>query len=146
VRTITKAKAFRPPPADYIALVRRLPLRPIRSKAEHQAALRAIASLSAKGDDRLTAGEVDYLEAIGRFVADYEREHVLSVLNRTRRATPLEVLRHLMESRAMTSAQLGDVLGSRPAAAMILKGRRELSKAHIRTAAAHFSVSPAVFL
>jgi hypothetical protein len=29
---------------------------------------------------------------------------------------------------------------------IILKGRREMSKAHIRAAAVHFSVSPAVFL
>jgi hypothetical protein len=29
---------------------------------------------------------------------------------------------------------------------MILKGRREMSKAHIRAAAAHFAVSPALFL
>lgn len=63
-----------------------------------------------------------------------------------RQTTPLEVLRHLMESRGMTPAQLGDVLGSRPAATMVLKGRRQLSKAHIRAVAAHFCVSPAVFL
>lgn len=145
MRTAALSRAFRPP-ADYIALVRRLPLRPIRSRAGHQAALRTIAQLTAKGDDRLTAGQVDYLGALGRFVADYEHEHVMGELTGGRRATPLEVLRHLMESRGMTPAQLGDVLGSRPAATMVLKGRRELSKAHIRVAAAHFCVSPAVFL
>jgi antitoxin component HigA of HigAB toxin-antitoxin module len=51
-----------------------------------------------------------------------------------------------MEERGMTPSDLGDVLGSRPAATMILKGQREMSKAHIRAAAAYFSVSPAVFL
>ena len=61
-------------------------------------------------------------------------------------ATPLEILRHLMDLRGMTPADLGEIFGSRPAATMILKGRREMSKAHIRAAAAYFAVSPAVFL
>jgi len=128
---------------DYLDCVRRFPLRRIRSRAEHRRALAIVAELAVKGDSNLTAGEVDYLQALARFTSDYEREHVLSALGH---ATPLEVLRHLMEDRGMTSAQLGDMLGSRPAATMILKRRREMSKAHIRAAAAYFGVSPAVFL
>lgn len=139
-------RVYEPPSHEYIALVKRLPLRQIRSKAEHHAAIQTIARLSAKGDEQLTAGEVDYLEALGRFVADYEREHVMPRLRGASRTTPLDVLRHLMESRGITPAQLGDILRSRPAATMILKGRRELSKAHIRAVAAYFSVSPALFI
>jgi antitoxin component HigA of HigAB toxin-antitoxin module len=51
-----------------------------------------------------------------------------------------------MEEREMTPADLGEVLGSRPAATMILRGQLEMSKAHIRAAAANFAISPAVFL
>jgi antitoxin component HigA of HigAB toxin-antitoxin module len=91
----------------------------------------------------LTDGEIDYLEALGRFVADYEHDHSLNKLSQ---ATPLQVLQHLMEERGMTPADLGNILGSRPAATMILKGQREMSKAHIRTAADYFAVSAAVFL
>jgi antitoxin component HigA of HigAB toxin-antitoxin module len=86
---------------------------------------------------------VDYLEALGRFVADYERDRAMKSLGR---ATPLEALRHLMEERHMTPADLGDVLGSRPAASMILKGRHEMSKTHIRAAAEYFGVGAAVFI
>ena len=128
---------------DYLNLVRRFPLRPIRSKAEHREALALIVELSSQGDDSLTDGQVDYLAALGRFVEDYEHQHVLSELGT---ATPVQVLAHLMEQRGMTPADLGDLLGSRPAATMILKGQREMSKAHIRAMAAHFAVSPAVFL
>jgi antitoxin component HigA of HigAB toxin-antitoxin module len=128
---------------DYLAQVRRFPLRRITSAAAHRQAVAIITELSTKGDARLSNGEVDYLEALGRFVADYERKKLLADL---REATPLEVLRHLMEERGMTPADLGDVLGSRPASTMILKGQREMSKAHIRAAAAFFAVSPAVFL
>jgi HTH-type transcriptional regulator/antitoxin HigA len=101
------------------------------------------AELSAKGDDTLTDGQVDYLAALGRFVEDYEHQHVLPELGT---ATPVQILSHLMEQQGMTPADLGDLLGSRPAATMILKGQREMSKTHIRALAAHFAVSPAVFL
>lgn len=128
---------------DYLRLVRRFPLRPIRSKSEHGQALAMIGELSAKGDEGLTSGQTDYLSALGRFVDDFEKEHVLTAMGQ---ATPPEVLRHLMEARGMTPVDLGDVLGSRPAATMILKGQREMSKSHIRAAAAYFGVNPSVFL
>jgi HTH-type transcriptional regulator / antitoxin HigA len=140
MKTIAKT-AF--PAEDYLGLVRRFPLRRIRTAVEHRMALAIVMELTAKGDTNLSDGEVDYLEALVRFVGDYERERILTTWDK---ATPLQVLRHLMEEHAMTPAKLGDVLGSRPAATMILKGRREMSKAHIRAAAAHFAVSPGVFL
>jgi HTH-type transcriptional regulator/antitoxin HigA len=124
-------------------LVRRFPLRRIRSEEEHQEALTMITELMKRREDDMTEGEVDYLEALARFVSDYERTRAVAALGR---ATPLEVLRHLMDEHGMTPAALGDVLGSRPAATMILKGRREMSKAHIRAAAQHFGVSAAVFI
>jgi antitoxin component HigA of HigAB toxin-antitoxin module len=95
------------------------------------------------GDEKMSRGQVDYLATLGRLVADYEREHVLAELGR---AAPRDVLQHLMESRGMSAAELGRLLGSRSAATMILKGQRQMSKAHIRACAAHFQVSPAVFL
>jgi antitoxin component HigA of HigAB toxin-antitoxin module len=128
---------------DYMQLVRRFPLHSIRSKSEHRQALAIVAELSAKGDAKLTSGEIDYLDALGRFVHDFEINRTLTMLGH---ATPLEVLRHLMESRGMTPADLGDVLGSRSAATMILKEQREMSKSHIRAAADYFGISPSVFL
>jgi antitoxin component HigA of HigAB toxin-antitoxin module len=134
---------IKPVAEDYLQLVRRFPLRRIRTAADHRTAVGIVAGISARGDEHLSDGEVDYLEALARFVADYERASLLDAIGK---ATPLEVIRHLLEERGMTPADLGDVLGSRPAATMILKGRREMSKAHIRAAAAYFAVSPAVFL
>jgi HTH-type transcriptional regulator/antitoxin HigA len=128
---------------DYLALVRQFPLRRIRTEPDHRAALAIVASLASKGDANLTDGEVDYLDAIARFVSDYEREHAIAALGD---ASPLEILRHLMEERGMTPADLGEELGSRPAATMILRGQREMSKTHIRAAAAYFAVSAAVFI
>ena len=51
-----------------------------------------------------------------------------------------------MASAGLSPAQLGDVLVSRPAASMILKGVREPSKAHVRKLARHFRLSADYFL
>ena len=97
------------PPADYLGLVRRFPLRPIRSAVEHRTALAIVDELMARGE-ALSAGEGDYLEAVTRFIAEWEREHLLESLGQ---ATPRETLLHLIESRGMTPADLGEVIGSR---------------------------------
>jgi antitoxin component HigA of HigAB toxin-antitoxin module len=51
-----------------------------------------------------------------------------------------------MDSAGMTPSQLGDVIGSRPAASMFLSGTRaELSKPQIRRLAAHFKMEVGFF-
>jgi antitoxin component HigA of HigAB toxin-antitoxin module len=62
------------------------------------------------------------------------------------RRTPLQRVHWLMESAGVTPAQLGDVIGSRPAASMFLNGtREELSKQQIRRLARHFKLDPGFF-
>ena len=58
----------------------------------------------------------------------------------------LAVLRYLMDDRRMNASDLGRLLGDRSLGPKILNGDRDLSKAHIRTLARHFHVSPAVLL
>jgi antitoxin component HigA of HigAB toxin-antitoxin module len=64
----------------------------------------------------------------------------------TSKLTPAEMLRYLMQGRAMSASDLGRLLGERSLGAAVLRGDRELSKAHIRTLSGHFRVSPAVFI
>jgi HTH-type transcriptional regulator/antitoxin HigA len=88
----------------------------------------------------LDSVESDYLETLAGLIVSYERaRHPLP------KATPLDVLKHLMEQRAMRPSDLGKLIGN-SSASMVLRGQRELSKAHIRVLADHFHVSPAVFL
>lgn len=61
------------------------------------------------------------------------------------RATPVDVVRHLMEAHQLRQADLLDVFGSRSVASDVLNGKRGLSKAHIQRLAARFHVSPGVF-
>jgi antitoxin component HigA of HigAB toxin-antitoxin module len=57
------------------------------------------------------------------------------------------VLRHLLAERDLSAADLSRLLnGSRNLGAMILRGERNLTVAHIRTLAAHFHISPEVLV
>jgi HTH-type transcriptional regulator/antitoxin HigA len=56
------------------------------------------------------------------------------------------MLKYLMQESGMTQADLARLLGNRAVASLILSGKRELSKTHIRKLAGHFRVSPALFL
>jgi antitoxin component HigA of HigAB toxin-antitoxin module len=126
---------------DYFSLVRRFPLRTIRTKASHQKAMHMLRDLMRRDQDSLTEGELDYLEALARFVEDYESREP-GTLRGT--STPLDRLRHVMEQRDFTQADLSRLIG-RSAASDVLRGKRELSKAHIRALVKHFEVSPALF-
>jgi HTH-type transcriptional regulator/antitoxin HigA len=59
---------------------------------------------------------------------------------------PLNILQYLMEQRGIRPVDLTPVFGARSIASLVLSGKRELSKAHIRKLADFFGVSPALFL
>ena len=59
---------------------------------------------------------------------------------------PVRLLQFLMDQRGLKAADLTTVFGARSIASLVLNGKRELSKAHIRKLADFFHVSPAVFL
>ena len=58
---------------------------------------------------------------------------------------PYKVIAFLMEQRGLKQVDLVPVFGSRSMASLIMGGKREPSKAHIRGLAEFFGVSPAVF-
>ncbi len=87
--------------------------------------------------------QADYLETLSTLVAAYEdARHPIDVS----RLGPLETLRFLLQERGLSASDLGRILGQRQLGSAILRGRRQLSKTHIRKLAAHFGVSPGVFL
>ena len=59
---------------------------------------------------------------------------------------PIGMIQFLMEQRDLRAADLTPIFGARSIASLVLNGKRELSKAHIRKLAEFFHVSPAVFL
>jgi len=128
---------------DYLELVRAFPLRALRSDNEHAAAVQILTRLLGRPHGRLSAGERDYAGVLGGLIDDYARRK--RPFSR-RKYTPVEILRFLMRENRMNTEALGKVLGNKTAASLILNGKRELSKTHIRRLAARFHVDPGLFL
>lgn len=92
---------------------------------------------------RRTRGQDDYLETWSVLVEAYEREkHAIE----TSDLGPVDILRHLLEASGMNASQLGGLLGNRALGSKVLRGERQLSKAHIRTLAQRFKVDPGLFI
>jgi len=91
---------------------------------------------------RMTKGQEQYLETLSVLVEAYESEHHAIPDS----ASPISVLKHLLDSNDMNASQLGALLGNRSLGSKVLRGDRELSKTHMRILAKRFKVSPAVFM
>jgi len=138
----TRAKIeFARLPKYYAGLCRLLTPRPIRDKVDFE----NVTEISdAMAGHKLTVDQEDYFDLLCRLIEDYEREHAqLGAL----KVTGLEALQHLLEAHDWSAADLARLLGvHRTLGAMILRGERQLTLAHVRTLAKHFSVSADLFL
>lgn len=121
--------------------LRRVAVWPIRNEADYDLAVATIGKLALRGE--LTSAQEARLEILSTLVEAYDREHHRID---TSGMTPLRALQSLMMDHEMNASDLGRLLGSRALGSLILNGRRELSKAQIKTLARHFAVSSALFL
>jgi HTH-type transcriptional regulator / antitoxin HigA len=129
-------------PATFAALSALHPLRPIRDAVDYDNATEVLDRLAVL--DCRTADQEDYLETLATLVGKYDAEHYAADLSQL---SPLASLAFLMEHQGMNGSQLGELLGNnRSLGGKILRGDRQLSKAHIRILATRFKVSPALFL
>lgn len=123
---------------------RQLPdLRPIRGDRELEQATQVSFSLSQAAETRrLTRDESDYLEVLIMLIEKYEEaRYPIRKL-----PTPRARLQALVDASGMRASDLGRLLGNRALGNKLLRGERELSKAHIRRLAEHFKVEPGFFL
>jgi HTH-type transcriptional regulator/antitoxin HigA len=134
--------AKRKPHPDYLALVKRFPLRSIASEAQYTAAAAVLDKLAIRDESGLSPGEADYLDALSDLVERYDDGHhpVLSGV------PPVDLLKALMEDRGVTTADLIKLLGSQPVVSMILNGKREISKEQAKKLAAHFRIDAGAFI
>lgn len=128
-------------PTDWKELVAKLYLlKPIHTRGDYNRAMHIIEMLAGRTD--LNADQAAYLESLSILVEAYENTHFEIETN----STPLETLKFLLEGNGLTGSDLGRILGQRQLGSKILRGERNLSKAHIKVLADHFSVDPSVFL
>jgi len=128
-------------PRTFARLNEILPLTPLHDERSYERARRIAEGILRLS--RRTRGQLDYLETLTILMESYERQH--HAID-TSRLSPLEVLEFLIDQYSMTASDLGRLLGNRALGSAILRGDRDLSKAHIVKLAAHFHVSPAVFM
>ena len=126
--------------AGYLALIRRWPLRPIRTEDELDAASAIIDELTDR--EELSAAEADYLDLLGNEVERYEDQHV-----EMPRVSDAEMLRALMEEKGVSQADVVRGAGiSKTVVSLVLSGKRNLTREHIEALSKYFCISPAVFL
>src|SRR5262245_39817336 len=124
----------------FVALEKHVPLRPIRTAADYDAAVHALNWLLDAGAAEDKPPLAHPVATIGELIADYDAAHFSMPV-----VAPADLLQHLMEAHELKQSDLPEV-GSQGVVSEILQGRRELNLRQIRALAKRFGVPPAVFL
>jgi HTH-type transcriptional regulator/antitoxin HigA len=111
---------------------------PIRSERQHEDYLSVLDKLA--GKDRPTLEEEKYAQVLLTLIEAYEEEH-----HPVPDASPVEVLRVLMDAHDLRQKDLAPIFGSESIMSEVLHKKRELNKSHIEKLSKRFNVSPAVF-
>lgn len=124
----------------YLELVRRFPLRPLRSDAaDLDAAVAVIDSLI--DSDKLSAPEQDYLDVLSDLVELYETEAVP-----IRPVSDADTLRFLIENREATQVEVAKKAGiAESTISEVLAGKRKLNRNQIGKLARYFHIEPGAF-
>ncbi len=123
----------------YLALIRRFPLRPIRSDTELDAASEVVDDLTDRDD--LSPSESDYLDVLGDLVEKYEDEHV-----EMPHVSDATMLRSLMDEVGVKQVDVVRGTGiSKTVLSLVLNGKRDLTREHIGVVSKYFGVNPSSF-
>ena len=112
----------------------------IQTEEENERLLAEVEKLMAKGED-LSPEEDALLRLMATLIQDFEEKFY-----QPGQATPLEVLRHLMEARDLKQSDLLEVFGSKGIASEVINGKRSISKTHAKALAKFFGVSVDLFI
>jgi HTH-type transcriptional regulator / antitoxin HigA len=127
-------------PETYNNLVRAWVPRAIHDKVEFNNAseiLDAMAGFDLNGDQE------DYLETVSILADDYDRKHN----PQPRGATPIDVLRSLVEEHNLSSRALGRILGKDESlGSKLLAGEQAITVEHAVKLGKRFCLNPVVFL
>ena len=111
---------------------------PITSERQHDEYLAVLDKLASK--DNPTSEEEKYAKVLVTLIEAYEEEH-----HSIAHASPVEVLRTLMDANSLRQKDLVPIFGSESIVSEILHKKRDLNKTHIEKLSRRFHVSPAVF-
>lgn len=127
---------------QYAELVRKFAPRPIHTVRQYDATVAVMNKFAIRDESSLSPAEHDYLDALSTFVEQYDDAH----FSWEDDSTPLERLQYLVNQSGITASDLGRLLGNRGLGSILLSGKRELSKSHIRILSRHFKMDAGYFL
>ena len=127
---------------EYLALINRFPLRPIRDEEMLDLASDLFSELVLKAESR-TPDESDYLSILGKLLREYEDAHKAV----PPQMTPQRALESLMEDNDLSQSELARQLKApQSIISEFLAGKRGLSKTLVVKLSDYFKVSPELFL
>ena len=110
----------------------------IASGREHEGYLSVLDRLASKTNS--TRDEEKNAQVLMTLIEAYEEEH-----HSIPDASPVEVLRALMDANHLRQKDLAGIFGSESIVSEVLHKKCELNKSHIEKLSKRFHVSPAVF-
>jgi HTH-type transcriptional regulator/antitoxin HigA len=113
-------------------------IRPIDSETQHKAYVSRLLELQRQ--KTLNRRQSDTVRLLILVIKDYEAKRY-----QFEDASPIEVLRELMDANGLKQRDLVDELGSDSIVSEVLNGKRELNKNHIEKLSKRFNISPAAF-
>lgn len=123
---------------SYLELVIRFPLTSIKSE-EHLAEAQAVID-RLLAEEQLDHGKEEYLDALSDLVGTYEDAH-----HAIEPASDADMLRHLLEAKGVTQAQLSKETGlAKSSLSEVLSGKKRFSRQMIRILADYFHVDTSV--
>jgi HTH-type transcriptional regulator/antitoxin HigA len=111
---------------------------PITCARQHEEYLSVLDRLADK--ENPTSEEEKYAKVLLALIEAYEEEH-----HSIPDASPVEVLRALMQANDLRQKDLAAIFGSESIVSEVLHKKRRLNKTHIEKLSKRFHVSPAVF-
>lgn len=111
---------------------------PITSERQHAEYVSVLDKLVSK--EHPTSEEEKYGEVLLTLIEAYEEEN-----HSIPDASPVEVLRALMDANDLRQKDLASIFGSESIVSEVLHKKRDLNKTHIEKLSKRFHVSPAAF-
>src|SRR5262249_19184558 len=124
----------------YFELIKRFPLRPLRTEKDLDQAIEIVHRLAVKKS--LDRSERDYLDVLSDLIERYEDQHY--------EIEPLEdgeMLRFLIEQSGRSQIHLAHATGiANSTISAVISGKRNLTRRQVIKLSAYFHVDPGVFL
>lgn len=121
----------------------KLPLLPIENEQTNLLALEILGDLGELiEEEKATQAEIGYFKVLARLVKDFETNQY----GETKKLTPIELLKLLMESNNLKQEDLAKEFGSQGRVSDFLNEKRELSLKQIKNLSTRFKIDPSTFL